>query len=94
MSIMMLLIFYKAPSGLTLYIMTSSFFGTIEQWWIRKHIREQEAAGTFHKPVKAKEEKAKHPKKPGKPSVFQRLQQMAEDAQKQAQRPQKSKSRR
>jgi YidC/Oxa1 family membrane protein insertase len=94
MSIMMLLIFYKAPSGLTLYIMTSSFFGTIEQWWIRKHIKEQEAAGTFDKPVKGKEEKPKHPKKPGKPSVFQRLQQMAENAQKQAQRPQKSKSRR
>ena len=94
MSIMMLLIFYKAPSGLTLYIMTSSFFGTIEQWWIRKHIKAQEAAGTFDTPVKAKEEKPKHPKKPGKPSVFQRLQQMAENAQKQAQRPQKSKSRR
>ena len=40
---MMLLFFYQAPSGLTMYIMTSTFVGLIEQYVIRKHIREKEA---------------------------------------------------
>jgi len=39
-----LLIFYNAPSGLTLYIMASTFAGVAEQYVIRKHIREKEAA--------------------------------------------------
>jgi len=39
-----LLIFYNAPSGLTLYIMTSTFAGLVEQYVIRKHIQEKEAA--------------------------------------------------
>jgi membrane protein insertase Oxa1/YidC/SpoIIIJ len=33
---------YKAPSGLNLYIMASTFAGVIEQYVIRKHIREKE----------------------------------------------------
>jgi len=41
---MMLLFFYNAPSGLTLYIMTSTFAGVAEQYVIRKHIRDKEAA--------------------------------------------------
>ena len=44
MPIMMLLFLYKAPSGLNLYIMTSTFAGVIEQVVIRKHLREKEAA--------------------------------------------------
>ncbi len=40
--IMFPLILYKAPSGLNLYIMTSTFAGVMEQYVIRKHIREQE----------------------------------------------------
>jgi len=80
MSIMMFIIFYKAPSGLTLYIMTSSVFGTIEQFRIRKHIKEQEEAGTLFSP----KEKAKSDdkgKKSGKLSFFQRMQKAAMEAQ-------------
>ena len=41
---MMLVFFYNAPSGLSLYIMTSISAGVIEQIIIRKHIAEKEAA--------------------------------------------------
>ncbi len=41
---MMLMFFYKAPSGLSLYIMTSITGGIIESIFIRKHIAEKEAA--------------------------------------------------
>ena len=41
---MMLVFFYNAPSGLSLYIMTSISAGVIEQILIRKHIAEKEAA--------------------------------------------------
>lgn len=48
MMIMMPLLFplmlYKAPSGLNLYIMASTFAGVMEQFVIRKHIREKEQA--------------------------------------------------
>lgn len=46
MKIMMPLLFplmlYKAPSGVNLYIMASTFAGVFEQYVIRKHIREKE----------------------------------------------------
>jgi YidC/Oxa1 family membrane protein insertase len=38
------LMLYNAPSGVNLYIMASTFAGVIEQYLIRKHIREQEEA--------------------------------------------------
>jgi len=41
---MMLMIFYNAPSGLSLYVMTSISAGVIEQVLIRRHIAEKEAA--------------------------------------------------
>lgn len=48
MKIMMPLLFplmlYTAPSGVNLYIMSSTFAGVIEQHVIRKHIREKEEA--------------------------------------------------
>ncbi len=48
MKIMMLVLFpvmlYSAPSGVSLYIMASSFAGAFEQYIIRKHIREKEQA--------------------------------------------------
>ncbi len=48
MKIMMPLLFplmlYKAPSGVNLYIMASTFAGVFEQHVIRKHIREKEQA--------------------------------------------------
>ncbi|MCH7814580.1 MAG: YidC/Oxa1 family insertase periplasmic-domain containing protein, partial [Planctomycetes bacterium] len=42
MSIIFALMFYNAPSGLTLYIMASTVFGTIEQYRIRQHIKDLE----------------------------------------------------
>jgi YidC/Oxa1 family membrane protein insertase len=46
MNIMMPLLFplmlYNAPSGVNLYIMTSTFAGVLEQYVIKKHIKEKE----------------------------------------------------
>ncbi len=42
MPLMMPLFLYNAPSGLNLYIMASVFAGVVEQYYIRKHIREKE----------------------------------------------------
>ncbi len=91
MSIMMMLIFYKMPSGLNLYIMFSSLFGWLEQARIRKHIREHEDAGTLHNPPpkKPKPEFTNGPPK-SKLSWLERLQKAAEEAQK-AQRTQRTK---
>lgn len=44
MPIMMFLFLYRAPSGLNLYIMSSTVAGVVEQYVIRKHIQEKEAA--------------------------------------------------
>ncbi len=84
MSAMMVLIFYKMPSGLNLYVMFSSLFGWLEQVVIRKHIREQEAAGTLHKPARrGREDFADNPApRTGKLSWVQRLQKAAEEAKK------------
>jgi len=38
------LMLYKAPSGVNLYIMASTFAGVIEQYVIRKHVHEKEQA--------------------------------------------------
>lgn len=43
MPLMMLMIFYSAPSGLTLYIMASTFAGVAEQYVIKRHIKQKEA---------------------------------------------------
>jgi len=40
--LMMPLMLYKAPSGVNLYIMASTFAGVMEQYVIKKHIREKE----------------------------------------------------
>jgi YidC/Oxa1 family membrane protein insertase len=42
MLLMFPLLLYNAPSGVNLYIMASAFAGAIEQYVIRKHIREKE----------------------------------------------------
>jgi YidC/Oxa1 family membrane protein insertase len=44
MPLMFPLMLYKAPSGVNLYIMSSTFAGVFEQYFIRKHIREKEEA--------------------------------------------------
>ncbi len=89
MSGMMVLIFYKMPSGLNLYVMFSSLFGWLEQRVIRKHIQEHEAAGTLHKPARAKREDFKDDSasRDRKLSWFERLQKHAEDAQKASRMP-------
>jgi YidC/Oxa1 family membrane protein insertase len=60
------LLLYKAPSGLNLYIMASTFAGVIEQYLIKKHIREKEeteskglVAATSKTGGKAKKKKPK-----------------------------------
>ena len=81
----MLLLFYHMPAGLNLYIMSSSLFGTIEQYRIRKHIKQREADGTLHKPppsaAAAPAGASRGPTKPRNPSFWQRLQAKAEEAQ-------------
>ena len=44
MSVMFAIFMYNMPSGLTLYIMSSTFFGTLEQLHIRKHIKQLKEA--------------------------------------------------
>ena len=44
MPLMFPLMLYNAPSGVNLYIMSSTFAGVFEQYVIRKHIREKEEA--------------------------------------------------
>lgn len=45
---------YSAPSGLTLYICASTAAGIVDSYIVRKHVREQEEAGTLFdkKPIK------------------------------------------
>ena len=76
MSLVMILIFYKFPSGLNLYIMTSSMIGTAEQVYIRRHIAQYEA----------REREGRFRKKPRKAlpgeALWRRLQKQADEAQK------------
>ncbi len=44
MPILFPLLLYNSPSGLNLYIMSSVFAGVVEQYFIRKHIKEKEEA--------------------------------------------------
>ena len=74
MMIFMGLIFYNFPSGLCLYILSSSLLGMVEQFFIRKHIREKEA-------VVAVTPKETQPKQPGFLSrKFEELQKQADQA--------------
>jgi len=64
--------------------MTSSLFGTLEQWYIRKHIKKQDGQGPAV-PAKAK------PKKPiPGVSFFEKLQKRAEEAQRMPSRRQRT----
>jgi membrane protein insertase Oxa1/YidC/SpoIIIJ len=70
MPVFLLLIFYNAPSGLTLYIMASTFAGVAEQYLIRKHIRErdaQAAAVETRVAMPGKRFRGQKPKKPKGP---------------------------
>jgi len=46
---------YKAPSGLTLYILTSTAVGIIESKRVRDHVKQLEESGELHKPKQRKE---------------------------------------
>jgi YidC/Oxa1 family membrane protein insertase len=46
---------YSAPSGLTLYILSSTTAGMIDSYFVRKHIKEQEASGELFKAKPRKE---------------------------------------
>ena len=65
MMFFMAYLFYSAPSGLTLYIMASSIFGSLENWRIRKHIEHEKALEEASPP-------ASRPK-PRAPGLFERL---------------------
>ncbi|MEM7680375.1 MAG: membrane protein insertase YidC [Planctomycetota bacterium] len=58
---------YSAPSGLTLYIMTSTLAGIVDSYIVRKHIKQQEEAGTLLQ---------KKPRKEG--GLMSKLQKIAE----------------
>ncbi|MFB3892873.1 MAG: YidC/Oxa1 family insertase periplasmic-domain containing protein [Phycisphaerae bacterium] len=75
MPIMMLVFLYTAPSGLNLYIMVSSFAGAAEQYVIRKHIKEREAAeaaSTIVVEAPGKGPRGGRPKKPKGPFWMKR----------------------
>jgi YidC/Oxa1 family membrane protein insertase len=83
MSVFFALILYAMPSGLNLYIMTSSLFGTLEQYYIRKHIRKVKEKGEA---TPAPAAGPKGPPRPPKPPSWiarklQELQKRAEEAQ-------------
>jgi len=46
---------YNAPSGLTLYIFTSTLFGILDGYMVRKHIREAAASGALFEKKPRKE---------------------------------------
>ncbi len=46
---------YSAPSGLTLYILSSTTAGMIDSYFVRKHIKEQEESGELFKAKPRKE---------------------------------------
>lgn len=97
---MMVLMFpvmlYSGPAGLNLYILTSTTIGIMESWWIRKHIRAQEAALAVSGPViidapatrgaRRRPDGKAEPEQPQGPLAkwWHQIMTMAENAQKQA----------
>ncbi len=79
MSIMMLLIFYKAPSGLSLYVLSSSVFGILEQRRIRKHLEAEEKRGGAGS-APAAQPSGGGATAPRRLSWLEKLQKMADDA--------------
>jgi YidC/Oxa1 family membrane protein insertase len=65
---------YSAPSGLTLYILASTFAGIVDSTIVRRHIKEQEEAGTLFD---------KKPPKPG--GLMDRIQKSIEAKQREMQ---------
>ncbi len=82
---------YSAPSGLTLYILASTFAGIVDSYLVRKHVKEQEQAGTLFE---------KKPPKPGglidriNKTVEAKQRQMQEQQQRLAGKPSKQRKKR
>ena len=75
MPIMMMVMFYPMASGLTLYFLASTFFGAVEQSYIRKHLEAREAleaatTTTVHMPGRGP--RGSRPKKPKGPTRFKK----------------------
>ncbi|UCG33105.1 MAG: YidC/Oxa1 family insertase periplasmic-domain containing protein [Phycisphaerales bacterium] len=66
-------LFYNAPAGLNLYILSSNVFGMIEQWRIRRHIAVEKAQGKLAPP-------APKPRELRQPGFLKKLEKMAEQA--------------
>ncbi|MCC7146508.1 MAG: YidC/Oxa1 family insertase periplasmic-domain containing protein [Phycisphaeraceae bacterium] len=47
MMLIFALLFYSAPSGLTLYMLASTFAGALDSYIVRRHIQREEEAGTL-----------------------------------------------
>ena len=72
-------LFYNFPSGLNLYILSSNLLGMVEQYRIKKHIREKEERGEFE--VKRRPADADRGEGNGKaPGFLERLAKKAEEA--------------
>lgn len=87
MKVMMIFLFpvmlYKAPCGLTLYILASTFAGIIDSKIVRKHLKELEDSGKLFE------------KKPPRPGGFMdRLQKAAETKQREMQKKQQAQNKR
>src|SRR5690606_20873255 len=49
MTLLFPLVLYSAPSGMTLYILASSCAGIVDSYFVRRHIKREEEAGTLFK---------------------------------------------
>lgn len=81
MSFMMIffgLLFYNFPSGLSLYILSSNLLGMVEQYRIKKHIREKDERGEFE--PRPRSAHAGGADGNGRPSIFERLAKKADEA--------------
>jgi YidC/Oxa1 family membrane protein insertase len=55
MTVLFPVFLYSAPSGLTLYILASTSAGIVDSYMVRKHVKEQEEAGTLLQKKKRKQ---------------------------------------
>lgn len=107
MTLLFPLFLYNGPSGLNLYILTSTTIGIIEMRRIRAHIKEREEAEARERPVivdagptrgskrlaKTKQRTAEEPPKRGLAKWLASLQEKAEQLQREAERRQREKGR-
>ena len=75
MPLMMMVMFYPMASGLTLYFLASTFFGAVEQSYIRRHLEAAEAleaATTTTVQMPGRGPRGSRPKKPKGPKWFKK----------------------